>query len=420
MKIKAYTNKTFEKFINYISRGRKFEDRWSDLELDDMVADIDIPSDAEISDAVRELDLVDDIAAKTGAGDVKFGSDGKIRLLDLDDNPKSRRRISNGDDTDTRFAELDIDDRTRKRGRRRSTQNTDEPEKDRELDFDDKGADVKNKKSNLGAIGALDYDDDVDISGISASIDDVYASLCSDDPRVVKSTIKRYASDITDKNKIAEAMLAQATKLNYECLRALCGDMKVALTAKEKALNFIDRKEINDALARFKDVAKTLTGEGNTYGLIPNAIVACTPDKQIACTNIISFLRIWCDLPLLPLYFRGSVIRHNYDVAKYILDEIETLPTDILTGGRGLLTRLKQLDDVPKSLITSIANAVDWNKLSFMLLGDFIISLLKSGGGNKALVKKLLGNVTVSKANNVRNYIEDEDAAASKMLEKIK
>ena len=76
-----------------------------------------------------------------------------------------------------------------------------------EFDLDEKGKDVKQKASNIGAIGALDYDSDIDTSKLTASIDDVYTALKSDDPRIVKAMIKRYAADIKDVDEIKEMLL---------------------------------------------------------------------------------------------------------------------------------------------------------------------------------------------------------------------
>ena len=88
MKYKVVTNESFETYIDYLSRyrgrGKRFEDRWDSLDLDDITTDVNVPSEVEVDDAVRELDLFDDVAVKTGADDVYVGSDGKLRLLDLD------------------------------------------------------------------------------------------------------------------------------------------------------------------------------------------------------------------------------------------------------------------------------------------------------------------------------------------------
>lgn len=399
-KLRVVTNETFERYLDFLTRKEKFEsthrrikfeDRFDSLDLDDITADVKAPTDGEINAAIRDLDLFDDIAIKTGAKDMKVGSDGRFRLLDFDEPKKSKRKEK------------------------------DQPEdsKSRDLDFDDNGAETTKDKSNVGAIGALDYDDDVDVSSIAASIEDVYAALASDDPNTVKSIVKRYAPDIKDSGRIRDALLVHATNLNLSCLKVLCGDMKIVLTAKEKKLDFIDRDEIKTALDRFRNIASSLTGANNTYGLIPNAIVACTPEIQTKCINIVDYLKVWCDLPIIPLYFRGAVIRHCYNLADYLFDEINgKLPFELLVGRNGLINRMKSLDDMPSSLISKIANAITGIKnLNSSQLGDFIIICLKNN--EKKLVKQILSNVSGAKQDLIVDYVDETDAAASQALAEI-
>ena len=445
MKYKVVTNESFETYIDYLSRcrgrGKRFEDRWDSLDLDDITTDVNVPSEVEVDDAVRELDLFDDVAVKTGADDVYVGSDGKLRLLDLDPDGNKDKKPSEPD-IDRRTAGLDFDDEPKKNdwrkslpiGRRaradamfkylakqqadaRNARDKEEPV--RELDLDEKGADVKKKKSNVGAIGALDYDDDIDTSNIAATIEDVYTALASEDARTVKAMIKRYAGDITDNKKISEVILAHAVKLNYESLRVMCGDMKVVLTAKEKELGFINRADIKDALTRFKTIASKLTGENNTYGLIPNAIVSCSPEDQTKCINIIDFLITWCELPLMSIYFRGAVTRHLYDVADFLLDEMPDVKfnEDFLAGRRGLLTRVKNYDDVPKKLIERIAERIDTKKLSSSIIGDFVIMCL-SNNNNKA-VKKVFDACSENKREMIIGYVDDNDVSAYQKLVRL-
>ena len=445
MKYKVVTNESFETYIDYLSRrrgrGKRFEDRWDSLDLDDITTDVNVPSEVEVDDAVRELDLFDDVAVKTGADDVYVGSDGKLRLLDLDQDGNKNKKSSEPD-IDRRTAGLDFDDEPKKNdwrkslpiGRRaradamfkylakqqadaRNARNKEEPV--RELDLDEKGVDVKKKKSNVGAIGALDYDDDIDTSNIAATIEDVYTALASEDDRTVKAMIKRYAGDITDSKKISEVILAHAVKLNYESLRVMCGDMKVVLTAKEKELGFINREDIKDALTRFKAIASKLTGENNTYGLIPNAIVSCSPEDQTKCINIIDFLITWCGLPLMPIYFRGAVTRHLYDVADFLLDEMPDVKfnEEFLAGRRGLLTRVKNYDDVPNKLIERIAERIDTKKLSSSIIGDFVIMCL-SNNNNKA-VKKVFDACSENKREMIIGYVDDNDVSAYQKLVRL-
>lgn len=445
MKYKVVTNESFETYIDYLSRrrgrGKRFEDRWDSLDLDDITTDVNVPSEVEVDDAVRELDLFDDVAVKTGADDVYVGSDGKLRLLDLDQDGNKNKKPSEPD-IDRRTAGLDFDDEPKENdwrkslpiGRRaradamfkylakqqadaRNARNNEEPV--RELDLDEKGVDVKKKKSNVGAIGALDYDDDIDTSNIAATIEDVYTALASEDDRTVKAMIKRYAGDITDSKKISEVILAHAVKLNYESLRVMCGDMKVVLTAKEKELGFINREDIKDALTRFKAIASKLTGENNTYGLIPNAIVSCSPEDQTKCINIIDFLITWCGLPLMPIYFRGAVTRHLYDVADFLLDEMPDVKfnEEFLAGRRGLLTRVKNYDDVPNKLIERIAERIDTKKLSSSIIGDFVIMCL-SNNNNKA-VKKVFDACSENKREMIIGYVDDNDVSAYQKLVRL-
>ena len=396
MKYKIVKNESFDKYIDYImrGRGRRFEDRWDSLDLDDVAADVEVPSNSEISTAVRELDLFDDVAIKTGAGDVKVGGDGKLRLLDFDDEPVKKSSKSDDDEKP--------DSRTKG------------------LDWDDAGNKVDNKKSAIGGvIGALDYDDDIDTSKIVASIDDVYAALSSADPKVVKSMIKRYAADITDENKIKEVLLGHAVQLNYESLRVMCGDMKVVLSAKEKQIEYIDRGDITKALERFKKIASKLDGSNNTYGLIPNAIVSCNENDQIKCTNIIDFLMTWCELPLVPMYFRGAIVKKCYSLADFLIDNMPDVKfsVEFLVGTRGLLTRTKNYTDIPKNVLNKIVEHVDVEKLRSTTIGDLMI-MMANNKNNKA-VKDIYAKCSDNKKYMVIDYIEENEMAAFQTISDI-
>ena len=390
-RINVITNESFERYLDLLNRRDRFESRrrrlrregrFDNLDLDDITADITAPTDGEIDDAKRELDLFDDIAIKTGASDVKVDVDGQLRLLDLDPigSPVHKHK---------------------------------EDDKFRDLDFDETGKKVSKSKSNIGnAIGSLDYDDDIDTSEVAASINDVYACLSSDDPRTVSAMIKRYSVDIKDRDKIRDAMLVQATNLNLPCLKILCGDMDIKLTAKEKKLGFIDESDISAALDRLNAIASSLTGANNTYGLIPNAIVACTQESQIDCMNVVDFLKEWCDLPIMPLYFRGAMIRHCYDLASYLYDEIDgDLSLDIFTGPKGLINRMKQLDDIPQQLMIKIASSfIKLKSLKSDIIGDMIIAMSRSGG--KRPIKMILDTLSDYKREFVIDYIDDTDTSA--------
>ena len=384
-------NEAFERYLDFLNRRDIFESRrrklkregrFDNLDLDDITTDITAPTDSEIDDAKRELDLFDDIAIKTGANDVKVDVDGQLRLLDLDPVGSPVRKHK-------------------------------EDDKFRDLDFDETGKKVSKSKSNIGnVIGSLDYDDDIDTSEVAASIDDVYACLSSDDPRTVSAMIKRYSVDIKDRDKIRDAMLVQATNLNLPCIKILCGDMDIKLTAKEKKLGFIDESDISAALDRLNAIASSLTGANNTYGLIPNAIVACTQESQIDCMNVVDFLKEWCGLPIMPLYFRGAMIRHCYDLASYLYDEIDgDLSLDIFTGPKGLINRMKKLDDIPQQLMIKIASSfIKLKSVKSDIIGDMIIAMSRSGG--KRSIKMILDALSGYKREFVIDYIDDTDASA--------
>lgn len=389
--ISVITNESFERYLDFLNRRDifesrrrklKYEGRFDNLDLDDITADITAPTDSEIDDAKRELDLFDDIAIKTGASDIKVDVDGQLRLLDLDPVGSPVRKHK-------------------------------EDDKFRDLDFDETGKKVSKSKSNIGnVIGSLDYDDDIDTSEVAASIDDVYACLSSGDPRTVSAMIKRYSVDIKDRDKIRDAMLVQATNLNLPCLKILCGDMDIKLTAKEKKLGFIDESDISAALDRLNAIASSLTGANNTYGLIPNAIVACTQESQIDCMNVVDFLKEWCDLPIMPLYFRGAMIRHCYDLASYLYDEIDgELSLDIFTGTKGLINRMKKLDDIPQQLMIKIASSfIKLKSVKSDIIGDMIIAMSRSGG--KRAIKMILDTLSGYKREFVIDYIDDTDSSA--------
>ena len=390
-RINVITNESFERYLDFLNRRDIFESRrrklkregrFDNLDLDDITADITAPTNSEIDDAKRELDLFDDIAIKTGASDVKVDVDGQLRLLDLDPVGSQVRKHK-------------------------------EDDKFRDLDFDETGKKVSKSKSNIGnVIGSLDYDDDIDTSEVAASIDDVYACLSSDDPRTVSAMIKRYSVDIKDHDKIRDAMLVQATNLNLPCIKILCGDMDIKLTAKEKKLGFIDESDISAALDRLNAIASSLTGANNTYGLIPNAIVACTQESQIDCMNVVDFLKEWCGLPIMPLYFRGAMIRHCYDLASYLYDEIDgDLSLDIFTGPKGLINRMKKLDDIPQQLMIKIASSfIKLKSVKSDIIGDMIIAMSRSDG--KRPIKLILDTLSDYKREFVIDYIDDTDSSA--------
>lgn len=412
MKYRAYTNESFERYVNYISLGKKFEGRWDTLDLDDVVATIDIPSDAEVDSSIRKLDFVDDVVDKHDSS-IEVGSDGKIRELDYDD--KGDDSKSNRSAKTNTVRSLDLDDKGK------TVSSNDTTDAIGTLDYDDKGKDVSVNKSNVGAIGSLDYDDDVDVSDIAASIDDVYVGLTSDDVRRVKKLIKRYAVDLKNEDRLKEIMLTHAIKLNYECLKVMCGDMQIKLTAKEKDLGFIDREDIKDALDQFKKIASKLDGNGNTYGLIPNAIVQCSSeDDQIKCANIIDFLITWLDLPVFPIYVRGAITRKLYSIADICLSNIPdySIKPELLTGRKGLLTRVKDFTDIPKDVITKLFSKSVNKSTPSKVVGDLVIL---SANNNVPDVAKDIASIFGKNSGvftMISNYIEDVNSSAYNKVKK--
>lgn len=412
MKYRVYTNESFERYVDYISLGKKFEGRWDTLDLDDVVATIDIPSDAEVDSSIRKLDFVDDVVDKHDSS-IEVGSDGKIRELDYDDKDSDNK--SNNTNKPTKVRSLDLDDKGK------DTSSSDTVSTIGSLDYDDKGKDVSVNKSNVGAIGSLDYDDDIDVSDIAASIDDVYVGLTSDDVRRVKKLIKRYAVDLKNEDRLKEIMLTHAIKLNYECLKVMCGDMQIKLTAKEKDLGFIDREDIKDALDLFKKIASKLDGNGNTYGLIPNAIVQCNSEEdQIKCANIIDFLITWLDLPVFPIYVRGAITRKLYSIADICLSNIpeNSIKPELLTGRKGLLTRVKDFTDIPSDVITKLFSKSVNKSTPSKVVGDLIIL---GANNNAPYIAKDVASIFGKNSDvfiMISNYIEDVNPSAYNKVKK--
>jgi hypothetical protein len=167
--------------------------------------------------------------------------------------------------------------------------------------------------------------------------------------------------------------------------------------------------------------ASSLSGANNTYGLIPNAIVSCGQEDQITCVNIIDFLTSWCELPIMPIYFRGAMTRKLYHLADYLLDELPNYALDVglLAGPKGLLTRIKNFDDIPKPLLTKIMKRVlskeSVKVLPSRVIGGMLIICLKNG--LTAQVIKLI-DFESNKGSMILDYIEDEDAVAWEIIKK--
>lgn len=409
MKIKAVTNESFEKYIDVVMKKNrtlleryrsKNEGRWDSLDLDDVAADVNVPSQGESNDAIRELDFMDAVAVATNTEPEI--TDNGVRWLDLDD----EKPVSKSDMQD-RIRELDFDP-------------TGSPNKDgddgkvRELDFDPKGGDIKTRKSNLGVLGKLDIDD-ADFSSVVANADELYAALANDNAKEVASIVKKYATDIDDDKRISDIMLAQAINHNLPCLKILCGNMKFTVSAKEKALGFVNREDVTACLARLKEIASKLTGEGNTYGLVPNAIVSCKPDDQIKCINTIDFLIKEMNMPIEPMFVRGAMTLKCYDLAEFLLNELEKpFELALLTGTKGLVNRIKNHDNIPAALLDKIIARIDKDiniaKLNYQLAGGLAITC--ANNGNKKSGNKLVNAYKGSKRDLIIDYIDDESATA--------
>lgn len=323
-------NKYSDSYMARLSfRKRRYEGRYDTLDFDD--DPVNIPSDSEIDNSVRELDFVDNVALKKKASNISVDSSGNISL-----------------------------------------------------DLDDKGKKVTSRDSHVGAIGSLDYDDDVDTSKVLASIDDVYNALSSDDPEDVAFTIKRYAGDIVDADRIKNAIRTQTSKLNLGGLRYMCGDMKVSLTPEEKKLKFINASEVRSVLKRFEAIASKLDGEGKKVGLIPDAIKACnkngTEENQEKCIDIINYLSGKFNFQINPLYFRGAVVHECYDLAKFLYKKIEKdlqsyeeINKDFFRNKiKGLLVRTKG-HKLPSDIVGIMLNMAITKNLDSDTIGDLLI-----------------------------------------------
>lgn len=420
MHIKVVTNKSFENYIDLSMNKRmtlleryrrKNEDRWDTLDLDDIAADVEVPTQGESNAAIRELDLADAIAVATNT-EPKITDNG-IRWLDLDDG----KSVSKSDMQD-RIRELDFDDNTK------STAQSGTDNKVRELDFDPKGGDVKQRKSNLGVIGQLDIDG-ADFSRVVANSDDLYAALANDNPKDLAAIVKKYANDITDDKRVSDIMLAQAINHNVACLRILCGQMKFTVSAKDKALGFISRQDVIERLNHFKAIATKLTGEGNTYGLVPNAIVSCTPETQDDCIETIEFLVSELGLPIEPMFVRGAMTLKCYELAKYLINMLDKpFELSLLTGPKGLLNRVKNREDIPATLVNKIVNKIiddiGWPKLRYDVVGDIIIMCVNNKSKKNAV--KLFNDATHNSTHRrdmITDYIEDESITTANKFAKM-
>jgi hypothetical protein len=233
--------------------------------------------------------------------------------------------------------------------------------------WDDIGIISNNVKSLQQALqnGEVEFDDMEDQSfdetpAISTSVTNrIYDALMSDDSQIVKSTIKRRASDITDKNKIMNAMLTHAANSNIACLKPLCGDMEVDLTDDEKKYDLVDVREVKKLLAKLKNLATSLTDE-NT-GLLASAIDNCNVNTQGQCMYVVRYLNRKCGLPVSMQHFKEAVIRKCYNLAQYLYNNaVDTLDDDLLVE---LLMFIKD-EQVPDEIIKVIMDNAITNQAS--------------------------------------------------------
>lgn len=420
-RIKLYTNEGFDMYIAKLGRSNMNEDRWDTLDFEEITTDIDAPSKSEIDTAVRELEILDDAIIENGAIPSVDANTGIIEL-DFDDKkpkkkpgrPSKKLKMKLSDDNEP-VRELDLDSEP-------SITNTPgSDDKIRELDLDDAGTEVTNKRSNIGnAIGSLDYDSDVDTSNLIVNIEDVYVGLASSNGEVVQSLIKRYANDLTDVERLKEIMLTHAIQGNYDSLRAICGDMQSALNAKEKELGYINKSDVDSFLRSMRKVARSLTGANNTYGLIPNAIANCNPNSQIEYINIVDFLHEILNIPLQPIYYRGAFLMHCYDLADYLLDELEDIPADLLSGNKGLLKRASKFTDIPGKTLRKLTKIV-LGKLRRIKSSD-IGDLISICANDKTCLNMIKQSIDFSSARGemILDYLEDNELISNNQLESLR
>lgn len=422
-RIRLYTN---EGFVRYIAKFGKFtrnEDRWDSLDLDDITTDVQAPSQGEINSAIRELDLLDDAAIETGSTPTVDPGTGIIELDFDDKKPKkkpgrpSKKLKMKSDDDSSPVRTLDLDSEPAKNVKSSDLAG----DGVRELDFAPDAA-VSTKDSNIGgAIGNLDYDDDVDTSTLVASIEDVYTGLASPDGEIVQGLIKRYANDLTDAERLKEIMLTHAVQCNYDSLRAVCGDMRISLTAKEKELGYINKADVDQVLKKLRKLARSLTGANNTYGLIPNAIANCNPNNQIDCINIVDFLHEILGMSLQPIYYRGAFLLHCYDLANYILDELEDeLSVDLLFGKKGLFRRAAKFTDIPDSAMQNLIKKalVNFKNTRSSDLADLIVVCMNYPSCINTIKKSI--NFNSVKGELILNYLEDNDMLTEAQLNTLR
>ena len=99
-------------------------------------------------------------------------------------------------------------------------------------------------------------------------------------------------------------------------------------------------------------------------------------------------------------------------MASYLYEEIDgDLSLDIFTGPKGLINRMKKLDDIPQQLMIKIASSfIKLKSVKSDIVGDMIIAMSRSGG--KRSIKMILDTLSGYKREFVIDYIDDTDSSA--------
>lgn len=157
----------------------------------------------------------------------------------------------------------------------------------------------------------------------------------------------------------------------------------------------------------------TATASLNFY--VVNNLLTKTGDRFAANPDY-----AWDDIGVIPKTAQQELMNSLRDAP--IIDDEDEIPglkfnEEFLTGRRGLLTRVKNYDDVPKKLIERIAERIDTKKLSSSIIGDFVIMCL-SNNNNKA-VKKVIDACSENKKEMIIGYVDDNDVSAYQKLVKL-
>ena len=123
----------------------------------------------------------------------------------------------------------------------------------------------------------------------------------------------------------------------------------------------------------------------------------------------------------MPIYFRGAMTRKCYDLAKYLMDELpnESITVDLLTGPKGLLTRIRQYGDIPKGILVTLVNKTVTKRTPSKVIGDIVIICVNNGYKEIANQINSLIDFNSNKGQMVVDYIEDENEAAYNAIKKF-